>query len=82
MGNNTMCKTVGIVNICLGCLIERFEPLTNVHYVPDLRKSVLSLGALKAQGCKFSGADGGIEVTKDSMMILKGERNANLYKMT
>jgi len=31
------------------------------------------LGALEAQGYKFSGADGGIKVTKGSMMILKGE---------
>jgi len=30
----------------------------------------------------FSGAYGGIKVTRCSMMILKGERIANLYKMT
>ena len=33
------------------------------------------------QGCKFSGADGGIKVTKGSMMILNGEWITNLYKM-
>jgi len=56
--------------------------LVNVHRVPDLRKNLLSLGALEAQWCKFSGADGGIKVTKGSMMILKEERTTNLYKMT
>jgi len=40
-----------------------------------------SLRVLKAQGCKFSGADGGIKATKDSMTILKGERTTSLYKI-
>jgi len=39
------------------------------------------LGVLEAQGCRFSGADGGIKVTNGSMTILKGEHIANLYKM-
>ena len=38
--------------------------------------------ALEARGYKFSGADGGIKVTRGSLMILKGERIANLYKLT
>ena len=37
--------------------------------------------ALEAQRYKFSGADECIKVTKGSMMILKGERIANLYKL-
>ena len=54
----------------------------NVRHVPDLKKNLLSLGALKARGYKFSDADGGIKVTKGSMMILKGEQTTNLYKLT
>jgi len=38
--------------------------LTNVHHIPYLSKNLFSLGALEAQGFKFSGADGGIKVTK------------------
>ena len=55
--------------------------LTNVCHVLDLRKKLLSLGALEAQGCKFSGADGGIKVTKGFMTILKRELTTNQYKM-
>jgi len=40
------------------------------------------LGALETRGYKFSGADGAIRVTRGSMTILKGERTANLYKLT
>ena len=43
-------------------------------------KKLLS-GALEAQRYKFSSADGCIKVAKDSMIILKGERTANLYKI-
>ena len=81
MGNDTVYKTVGIGNICMRMFDEQVWTLTNVHYVSNLRKNLLLLGALKAQKCKFSGADGGIKVTKGSMMIFKGDRTTNLYKM-
>ena len=61
---------------------RQVRTLTNVRYVPDLKKNFLLLGALKAQGYKFFGADEWIKVTRGSMMILKGERTANLYKLT
>ena len=52
-----------------------------MHHVSDLKKNLLSFGALEAQKCKFSGTGGGIKVTKDSMTVLKGERSTNLYNM-
>jgi len=48
----------------------------------DSKKNLLSLRALEARGYKFSGTNGGIKVTKGSMMFLKEERTTNLYKMT
>jgi len=36
---------------------------------------------LEARGYKFSGADGAIKVNRGSMMILKGERTANLHNL-
>ena len=58
------------------------QTLTNVRHVLDLKNNLLSLGALEVRENKFSSADGGIKVTKGSMMILKGERTTNLYKLT
>ena len=46
-----------------------------------MRKNLLSLGALEAQGFRFSGGDGILKVSKGSMTVLKGERVANLYRM-
>ena len=51
-------------------------------HVLDLRKNLLSLGALETQGCKFSGADGGIKITQNYMRVFKGQQTVNLYKLT
>ena len=56
--------------------------LMNIRHVPNLKKNLLSLRALEARGYKFSGAEGGIKVTRGFMTILKRERITNLYKLT
>ena len=81
MGNDAVCKAVGIGNIRMRMFDGHVRTLTNVRHIPDLKKNLLSFGALKAQRCMFSSADRGIKVTKGSMTILKGERSTNLYKM-
>ena len=81
MGNDAVCKTVGIDNIRMRMFDEQVRTLMNVRHVPDLKKNLLSLGALEVRGYKFSGTDGATKVTKGSMMILKGERTTNLYKL-
>jgi len=82
MGNDAVCKTVGIDNIRMRMFDEHVRTLINVRHVQDLKKNLLSLGDLEARGYKFSGVNGVIKVTRGSMMILKGERIANLYKLT
>jgi len=77
----TPCETVSIGNIRVRIFDGHVRTLTNVQHVPDL-KNLLLLGALKARGYKFSGADGVIKITKGSMTILKGEQTTNLYKLT
>jgi len=82
MGNNIVCKTVGFSNILMSMFNRQVRTFMNMCHIPNLNNNLLSLGALEAQRYKFSGADGGIKVIKDSMMILKGEQTTNLYKMT
>jgi len=79
MGNDAVCKTVGIGNICMG-MFEGLNPHEHA-LCSRFKKESLSLGVLETQGCKFSGADSGIKVTKGSIMIIKGERSTNLHKM-
>ena len=82
MGYNAVCKTVGIDNIRMRMFDGQLRTLTNVRYILDLKKNLLSLGALEAREYKFFGADGTIKVTKGFMTVLKGERTTNLYKLT
>ena len=82
MGNDVVCKTVGIGNICMRMFDGQARTLTNIRHVTKLKKNILSLRALGARWYKFSGADGRIKVAKGSMTILKGEWTANLYKLT
>jgi len=81
MGNDTVCKTVGIDSIRMRMFDGQVRTLTNIRHITDLKKNLLSLGALEARGYKFSDAYGGIKVTKGSMMILKGKRTINLYRL-
>jgi len=73
MGNDVVCKIVGIGNIHMSMFDEHVRTLMNVRHIPYLKKNFLSLEVLKARGYKFSGADGGIKVTRGFMTILKGE---------
>ena len=59
MDNDAVCKTVGIGNIHIRMFDGQFRTLMNVRRVLDLKKNLLLLGALEAQRCKFSSADGG-----------------------
>jgi len=81
MGNDAACKTVRKGSIRMKMFDEHVRTLKDVRQVLDPRKNLLSLGALEAQGYKFSGADGVLKVTKGFMMVLKEERTMNLYKV-
>jgi len=48
MGNDTVCKTIGIDNIRMRMFDGHVRTLTNIRYISDLKKNLLSLGALEA----------------------------------
>ena len=50
-----------------------------VMYVPQLKKNLISVGALEALGLEVSIGDGVLKMTRDSMVVLKGVRYNNLY---
>ena len=39
------------------------------------------MGALEAQGYKFTGVDGALKVIRGFIMVLKAERMMNLYRV-
>jgi hypothetical protein len=54
---------------------------TNVKYVPNLKKNLISLGTLDSLGYGYSAKDGVMKITKGAMVIMKGKKIGNLYKL-
>src|SRR3954466_7974382 len=55
MGNDAECNVIGTGNIRMRMFDGQVRILSNVRHVPDMRKNLLSLGALEPQGFRFSG---------------------------
>ena len=77
--NNMPCKTIGIGSIKIKMHDGIFRTLSNVRYVPDLKKNLISLGTLDSNGYKFSAEGGVLRVTKGSLIVMKGKKVNTLY---
>ncbi|KAE8725113.1 hypothetical protein F3Y22_tig00009009pilonHSYRG00067 [Hibiscus syriacus] len=53
--------------------------LTDVRYVPNLKKNLISLGALESKGSVVTMRDGVLKVTYGALVMMKGIRKNNLY---
>ncbi|OIT24974.1 hypothetical protein A4A49_55725, partial [Nicotiana attenuata] len=55
--------------------------LTNVRYVPELKKNLISLGTLESLGCKFTGEGGVLKFFQGVFVIMKARRSGSLYTL-
>jgi hypothetical protein len=54
--------------------------LTDVRYIPDMSKNLISLSTLDGEGYKYPGGDGVLKVSKGSLIVMRGNlKSANLY---
>ena len=53
--------------------------LKGVHYVPGLRKSMISLGQLASKGCEVAIHKDSLRVSKGAFVVMKGDMFHNLY---
>ncbi|KAE8727553.1 putative serine/threonine-protein kinase WNK6 [Hibiscus syriacus] len=53
--------------------------LTDVRYVPSLKKNLISLGALESKGSVVTMRDGVLKVIYSAFVMMKGIRKNNLY---
>ena len=79
MGNNNTCMTAGIGSIRLKNHDGSTRILTEVRYVPSLKKNLVSLGALESKGLIVTLQDGGLKVTSGALVVMRGVRRNNLY---
>ena len=74
MGNNALCKFVGVGTVKI-CMFDRaIRVLGNVRHVPEMRKNLISLGYLEANGCTFKAGNRIMKVCKGALVAMKGTR--------
>ena len=79
MGNKTFSKVRGIGSIRIRNDDGSTVLLTQVRYIPDMDRSLLSMGTLEEQGCSFESKKGVLLVKVDTRTIMVGKRHEKLY---
>jgi len=79
MGDNHPCNVKGIGTVCIKIFDGIVRELKKVRYVPQLKRNLILVGALKTFGLVVSIRDGVLKMTKGSMVVMKGVRRNNLY---
>ncbi|KAH9668753.1 retrovirus-related pol polyprotein from transposon TNT 1-94-like protein [Citrus sinensis] len=79
MGNNQPCRTMRIGTIQLKMFDGMVRELKEVRFVPEIKKNLISVGALEAKGYKVTIEDGTMKFTHGAMVILQGVQRHNLY---
>ncbi|KAG8486258.1 hypothetical protein CXB51_019637 [Gossypium anomalum] len=79
MGNDNACKTMGVGTIQLKNHDGSIQVLTDVRYIPSLKKNLISLGVLESKGLTITLRDGLLKVVAWVLTVMKGTRRNNLY---
>lgn len=72
MGNDNACKTKGIGKICLTMYNRTFRELSDAQYVQDIKKNLISLGALELKGLKIIMEGEVLKVVYEALVVMKG----------
>ena len=72
MDNDASCKVIGIGNIRIKMFDGVVRTLCDVMHVPDLKKNLISLGALNSNGFCYTSESGVMKVSKGIMTVMKG----------
>ncbi|KAH9650014.1 hypothetical protein KPL70_026198 [Citrus sinensis] len=79
MGNNAVCKVIGIRNVCLKLHNGTIREVKQVRHVPDLKRNLISLGMLD-QVCYSARLEHGkIEIHNGATLVIKGSRKNGVY---
>jgi hypothetical protein len=81
MGNDMAYKIVRIGTIKVKMYDEIVRTLIEVRHVPELKKNLISTGALDTNGCKIVQENGVIKVIRGVLVVMKGSKVGNLYHL-
>ncbi|KAK5812564.1 hypothetical protein PVK06_027999 [Gossypium arboreum] len=77
--NDSSSKVIGIDTVKIKMHDGTIRTLSDVRYVPDLRKNLIFLSILDLKGCKINIESSGIKVSRGALVLLKGKRTDSLY---
>jgi len=81
MGNDVTCNIVGIGSIQLQMFDDTTKLLIDVRHVPDLRKYLISLGALDTNGYKTVIRGGVTKIYKGILLVMKAKKVGNIFQL-
>ncbi|KAG8480246.1 hypothetical protein CXB51_024797 [Gossypium anomalum] len=79
MGNDSSSKVIGIGTVKIRIHDGMIRTLSDVRYVPDLQKNLISLSILDLKGCRINIESSGIKVSRGALILLKGKRTCSFY---
>ncbi|XXG70306.1 hypothetical protein AAC387_Pa06g3094 [Persea americana] len=79
MGNNAVCKVVGIGVIKIKMHDGIVRTLSDVRHIPELKKNLISLGTLDSNGCTYKAGGGVMRISKGALVVMKGLKQNGLY---
>jgi hypothetical protein len=74
MDNDAKCKVIGIGTIKVRTIDRVVKTLTNVRYVPNVKKNMISLGTLDSLSYNYSAKDRVMEIAKGALVVMKDEK--------
>jgi len=80
MSDDHPCNVEGIGTVRIKMFDEIVRELKKVRYVPQLKRNLISVGALKTLGLVVSIRDGVLKMTKSSIVVMKGVRRTLLLE--
>ena len=79
MGNNHSCSVQGIDDISLKLHDNKTRTLTDIKYVPGLKRNLISLGTLDDLGFSYRVENSSMHIFKGNDLILTGAKKNSLY---
>ncbi|KAK8950923.1 hypothetical protein KSP39_PZI003023 [Platanthera zijinensis] len=79
MGNDQTCCTIGVGSILIRMHDGAMRELTEVRHVPNIRKNLLSVGALEARGYMKVIEPGVQKISCGALVFMREVRHHNLY---
>lgn len=73
MGNNTHCMVRGMGKITIDNSDGTVVTLSEVRYIPEMGRNLISYGQLERSGCTYTGKDYQVEFYKGATRVLTGK---------